>query len=252
MPKIRVKGPIVSNDEKWIYDWFGIEAVSPADIDAQLEAAGGEEVELEINSGGGDVYAGAEIYTALKQYSGNSIAKIVGIAASAASVLAMGAKKILISPPAQMMVHNVWTRAEGDYREMEHEAVVLKGWNKSIANAYALKTGMEMGELLKLMNNTTWLTAQDAVKMGFADEIMFDEGAKLAASTTMAGMLPQEVVNKIRNMIKAEALKQEQQPAEPAPETQDPPTEPEAPGAPAPVDLYDKLIKNNERRFKSC
>src|SRR5690606_9335634 len=97
----------------------------------------------EINSPGGDVYAGSEIYTAIKGYKGNTVAKIVGIAASVASVIAMGAKKIMIAPTAQIMIHNVSSRAWGDYRAMEHEAEVLKNFNISIANAYKLKTGME-------------------------------------------------------------------------------------------------------------
>jgi ATP-dependent Clp protease protease subunit len=205
--KIKIKGVIISNDYKWIYDWFEIDSTCPKDIEKQLEKTNdNEEIELEINSPGGDVYAGSEIYTALMQYTGNIIAKVVGIAASAASVIAMAADKILISPTAQIMIHNVWSWAEGDYRTMEHEAGVLKGWNKSIANAYMLKTGMSQTELLNLMNKTTWLTAQEAVKYKFADEIMFDEAMQLAAGM-QNGMLPPKVIDKIRNLIKGDPQK---------------------------------------------
>jgi ATP-dependent protease ClpP protease subunit len=199
--KIKIRGVIVSNDDKLIYDWFEMEAVSPKDIETQLEAAAGEEVEIEINSPGGDVFAGSDIYTMLKQYPGNVVVKIVGIAASAASVIAMAGNKVLISPTAQIMIHNVWSVAMGDYRTMDHEADILKGWNKSIANAYMLKTGMAQSELLSLMNKETWITAQDAVKNKFADEVMFDEDLKLAAGIRGAP-LPPEVINKIRNLIK--------------------------------------------------
>ena len=199
--KIKIKGVIVSNDYKEIYDWFGIEAVCPNDIDAQIEAAKGEDLEFEINSPGGDVYAGSEIYTAIKSYEGDTVGKVVGIAASAASVAAMGVKKLLISPTAQIMIHNVWAMETGDYRDMEHAAVVLKGWNKSIANAYMLKTGMSQSELLSFMNKETWLPAQDAIKYKFADEIMFDEGMQLAASFGNT-LLPKEVIDKVRKFIK--------------------------------------------------
>jgi ATP-dependent Clp protease protease subunit len=202
--KIKIKGVIIPNNYKWLYDWFEMDSTCPKDIETQLEALkDDEEIELEVNSPGGDVYAGSEIYTALKQHSGNIIAKVVGIAASAASVVIMAAKTVLISPTAQIMVHNVWSRTSGDYRAMEHEAGVLKGWNKSIANAYMLKTGMTQTELLNFMNKETWLTAQDAVKYKFADEIMFDEGMQLTAGPQSA-MLPKEVIDKIRSLVKGQ------------------------------------------------
>lgn len=200
--KIDIKGVIVSNDDKWIYEWFGMEAISPKDISQQIQKANGEDLEIEINSGGGDVYAGSEIYTTLKDYKGNVTVKIVGRAASAASVIAMAGKKVLISPTAQIMIHNVSEMAMGDYRVFEHEAEVLKNYNVSIANAYRLKTGMEMKELLSLMNKETWFNAQQAVQYKFADEIMFDNEAKLVASAFTATMLPQEVINKMRTYIK--------------------------------------------------
>lgn len=198
---MQIKGVIVSNDLKWIYEWFEIDATSPKDVDKALVDANGEDLEVEINSGGGDVYAGSEIYTALKAYAGNVIVKIVGIAASAAGVIAMGGKKVLISPTAQFMMHNVSSIVRGDYRALEHEAAVLKNYNTSIANAYMLKTGMEQKELLGLMNKETWLNAQQAVEYGFADEVMFDDNNQLVASIS-SFMLPPEVINKMRNLSK--------------------------------------------------
>lgn len=201
MRKIKIKGVIVSNDDKWIYDWFDIDAVSPKEIENELDKANGEDLELEINSGGGDVFAGSEIYTALKDYKGTIVAKIVGIAASAASVVAMAADRVLISPTAQIMIHNVslytWG---GDYRDFEHTADMLKNYNVSIANSYELKTGMKQEELIDLMNKETWMNAQRAVELKFADEIMFDEGRRLAASM-INGMLPIEVINKMKTEI---------------------------------------------------
>ena len=199
--KVNIKGPIVGNSDAWIYEYFGIEATSPSMIDKAIEKANGEDLEVEINSGGGSVFAGSEIYTALKSYKGNVTVKIVGLAASAASVIAMAGKKVLMSPTAQMMIHNVSSCAAGDYREMEHTAEILKSANDTIANAYRLKTGKEQKELLSLMDKETWMTAQKAKELGFIDEIMFED-IQLAASTSYSGLLPPEVINKIRNTVK--------------------------------------------------
>lgn len=239
MAKVKVKGVIISNDMKWIYDWFEIDSTCPKDIEAQIEAANGEALEVEINSGGGDVFAGSEIYTALKAYAGDVVVKIVGIAASAASVIAMAGNRVQISPTAQIMIHNVWSRAQGDYHDMEHMADVLKGASKSIANAYILKTGMSQDALLRLMSKETWMTAQEAIENKFADEIMFDEGLQLVAGADVSGMLPKEVIEKMRNDLAAGKLKVTQ------------PTPTEEPRQ-VPVDLYTKLYENLERRAQIC
>lgn len=201
MAKIKIKGVIVSNNEKWIYDWFDMEATCPKDVSDILDQSNGEDVEVIINSGGGSVYAGSEIYTELKDYKGNVNIKIVGIAASAASVIAMAGNNIKISPTAQIMIHNVASIARGDHRDLRHEADVIENYNKSIANAYILKTGLSQDELLDLMNKETWLNAQQAKELGFIDEIMFDESNQLVASMNNSFMLPPTVINKIRNAI---------------------------------------------------
>ncbi len=200
--KVNIKGPIVSNSDAWIYEWFGIEATSPNSVNKVLEKANGEDIEVEINSGGGSVFAGSEIYTSLKSYKGNVTVKIVGLAASAASVIAMAGKKIMMSPTAQMMIHNVSSWASGDYRDMEHTAEVLKSANNTISNAYRLKTGKTQEELLSLMDDETWMTAEKTKELGFIDEIMFEDGIQLVANTDFSGMLPPEVINKIRNTVK--------------------------------------------------
>lgn len=200
--KINIKGPIVGNSEVWIYEWFGIEAASPNSVSKVIDEANGEDLEVEINSSGGSVFAGSEIYTILKDYKGHVTVKIVGLAASAASVIAMAGNKVMMSPTAQMMIHNVSTYTSGDYRDMEHSAEVLKSANNTIANAYRLKTGKTQEELLKLMDNETWMTAQKAKELGFVDEIMFENDSQLVASTDYSGMLPPEVINKIRNTLK--------------------------------------------------
>ena len=138
MKVIPIKGTIISNDDRWIYDWLEWEATAPKDV---VLPESGEPIEVHINSGGGDVYAGSEIYTALRSYSGDVTVKIVGIAASAASVIAMAGDTVEISPTAQIMIHNVSTQVNGDHNALLHEAGVLEGFNKSIASAYVHKTG---------------------------------------------------------------------------------------------------------------
>ena len=202
--KINIKGPIVSSSDAWIYEWFGIEVTSPNSVNKAIEEANGDEIEVEINSGGGSVFAGSEIYTALKSYKGNVTVKIVGLAASAASVIAMSGKKIIMSPTARMMMHNVSSRVSGDYRDMEHTAEILKNANETIANAYRLKSGMSQEDLLSMMDKETWMTAEKAKGYGLIDEVMFEDEVTLVASTSYSGMLPPEVINKMRNKLQNE------------------------------------------------
>lgn len=200
LAKLNIKGVVVSNDDKWIYDLFDVEAVSPRDVLEALEEAGSEALEVVINSPGGDVFAGSEIYTAIKEHKGEVTTKIVGIAASMGSVIAMAGDKTLISPTAQIMIHNVSSCAGGDYRDMEHQAEVLKNYNKSIASAYMLKSGMSEEDLLFLMDQESWINAKDALDYGLVDEVMFEEQSPKLAASIKTEMLPQEVIKKVRNM----------------------------------------------------
>lgn len=201
MTKIQVKGTIISDRQQRIYDWIGIEATSPSKVLNSLPT-NNSSIEVVINSGGGDVFAGSEIYTALKEYTGEVIVKVVGLAASAASVIAMAGDKVLISPTAQMMVHNVSTYAAGDYRDFEHTAEVLKSANQSIANAYKAKTGKTDDELKVLMDDETWFNAKTAVEQGFADEEMFNKDTELSLSANFGSVaLTEEAIEKIIGLI---------------------------------------------------
>ena len=204
MPKvINVKGTVVSDDDAWIYNWFGIDAVSPNAISAALAEADGDDVVIRINSNGGDIFAGSEIYDLISSYEGNVLIRIVGMAASAASVIAMAAESE-IAPTGLMMIHNVQSGAHGDYREMEHSAEVLREANRSIMSAYREKTGMSEDELLSLMDNETFMSADTAIEFGFVDKMSDygkeakapDTGVQLAAS--MTGLLPAATIRKFR------------------------------------------------------
>lgn len=204
MPKvINIKGTIIPDTDAWIYDYFGIESVSPNGISAQLAEANGDDVVIRINSNGGDIFAGSEIYDLISSYEGNTLIRIVGMAASAASVVAMAADSE-IAPTGLMMIHNVQSGTHGDYRDMEHSAEVLKEANRSIMAAYREKTGMSEDELLALMDNETFMSADTAVEFGFVNKISDyskeakspDSGIQLAAS--MTGLLPASTIQKFR------------------------------------------------------
>lgn len=177
MAKVFIKGPIVSNSDYFAYEWLGLDATSPKTVRKAIEEANEDELEVEVNSPGGNVFAASEIYTMLREHKKLVTVKIIGVAASAASVISMAGHKVLMAPTAQMMIHNVSTMATGDYRSMEHTAKVLKGANDTIANAYRLKSGMSHDELLRMMDKETWLTPQDALYYNLIDGIMF-EGTK--------------------------------------------------------------------------
>lgn len=170
--EIEVRGTIVPDGDKWIYDYFEQPCTTAADIRNKIRSANGDALEVSVNSPGGDIFVASEIYTALKNYNNVKI-KVTGLAASAASVIAM-AGYCEMSPTAQMMVHNVWTCQSGDYRDMDSASESLKKANRSIANAYCVKSGMAMDVALKLMDDTTWMTAQDAKALGLVDKVLFE------------------------------------------------------------------------------
>lgn len=199
MRKIEVKGTIVGNADKWIYEWFGMDATCPKDIGNAIAEANGEPLLVEINSGGGDVFAGSEIYTVLKAYAGTVEINIVGLAASAASVIAQAGHS-RISPTALFMVHNVSGSAAGDFHDMQQEAEILQTANKAVAAAYLEKTGKSMEELLGIMDAETWMDAQKAVEYGFVDEVMFASAPTL---TNGIGVLPTQTIHKLKDLLPA-------------------------------------------------
>ena len=153
--------------------WWGDE-VTPAAFQAELKQHTGD-VTVWINSPGGDVFAAAQIYTMLRNHSGKVTVKIHGIAASAASVVAMAGDTTLISPVGMLMIHNPSTMAAGEKKDMEQAIAVLEEVKESILNAYAAKTGLSRNRLAKMMDAETWLNANEAMRLGFVDGILFAE-----------------------------------------------------------------------------
>ena len=150
--------------------WWGDE-VTPAIFKEELHAGSGAIV-LHINSPGGDCIAASQIYTMLMDYPADVTVQIDGVAASAASVIAMAGTTVRMSPTALMMVHNPWTTAMGDAKEMQKAIDLLSEVKESIINAYEIKTGMSRAKLSHLMDAETWMDAHTAVDLSFADEIM--------------------------------------------------------------------------------
>ncbi|MCD8022939.1 MAG: Clp protease ClpP [Lachnospiraceae bacterium] len=153
-------------DESWFDD-----DVTPQLFKDELNSGTGD-ITVWINSPGGDCVAAAQIYNMLMDYKGNVTVKIDGLAASAASVIAMAGTKVLVSPVSMMMIHNPATIAMGNSAEMQKAIAMLDEVKESIMNAYEIKTGLSRTKISHLMDAETWMDANSAVEMGFADEIM--------------------------------------------------------------------------------
>lgn len=205
MKKTAIKGIIIPNDYQWIYDLFEVDATSPKKLAKDLEEADGDDVVVEVNSPGGYVTAGSELYTALRKYTGNVTIDVVGQAASAASVAAM-ARHNRIAPTATLMIHNVsMDGVSGDYHDMDKASATLQELTKSMANAYVEKTGMEREAILMMMDQERTITADDAVKEGFIDELIPEAEEKIALKATALGercsMIPESVIERITKLV---------------------------------------------------
>lgn len=155
--------------------WFD-DDITPQLFKEELNQGSGN-ITVWINSPGGDCVAAAQIYNMLMDYKGDVTVKIDGIAASAASVIAMAGTKVLMSPVSMLMIHNPMTIAFGNKDEMEKAISMLNEVKESIINAYEIKTGISRAKLSRLMDAETWMDANKAVELGFADGIIKRESA---------------------------------------------------------------------------
>ena len=201
--KIEIHGDIIPNDNKWVYDWLDMDSTCPRDVNDAITKANGEPLEVYINSGGGDIFAGSEIYTALKAYKGDVIIHIVGLAGSAASVIAC-ARKSDITSTGMMMVHNVSSTARGDYHAMDKSSEILKKANEAIASAYVEKTGKSEADVLAMMDRETWLTGKDAVEAGLVDSVASFGRLVAAGPSTLPPQVVEKLKNSMRNPFKAD------------------------------------------------
>ncbi|AQU05400.1 head maturation protease, ClpP-related [Dehalococcoides mccartyi] len=179
--------------------WFD-DDVTPKAFKADLSAGEGDIV-IWINSPGGDCIAASQIYAMLMDYKGSVTVKIDGIAASAASVIAMAGTKVLMAPTALMMVHNPLTIAIGDSEEMQKAISMLDEVKESIINAYEIKTGQSRAKLSHFMDAETWLNANKAIELGFADGVLEDEKKRVQAEDITYAFSRRAVTNSLLNKL---------------------------------------------------
>lgn len=187
--RTQLNGYIVEDDDAGIYRFFGYSVCSPGDIrKAVAENPPGETLTVEINSPGGSMFAGFEMYSVLLGAECDTEAEVQSLAASAASTAMLGCRRVKATPVAQVMIHNPAVTADGNQYDHRKTAEELAGFAQSILNAYELKCQGKRtrAELEAMMDSETWFPAQDAVEAGLVDEIIGG-----------AGLLPSQVVNAV-------------------------------------------------------
>ena len=192
--------------------WFD-DDVTPKLFKDELMSGSGN-ITVWINSPGGDCVAAAQIYNMLMDYKGDVTVKIDGIAASAASVIAMAGTKVLMSPTSLMMIHNPLTIAIGDTGEMQKAIDMLSEVKESIINAYEIKTGLTRAKLSHLMDAETWMNANKAVELGFADDLLFKTDSENTSEEDSFVFSRRAVTNSLMSKIKSHHTPSE--PAKPA------------------------------------
>lgn len=196
--RIQLKGLMIPNDYQEIYDFVNREATSAKKLIDQLPTDESDVV-IEVNSSGGVVNTGSQIYTALRSYKGNVTAEVVGMAGSSASFAIMGADKVVMSPTAQIMIHKASFREiSGNSDDLEKASDALKSIDKSIINAYVEKTGLDEEKLMEMMAKETYMSAHEAVELGFADEVMSFKAVASGADN----MLSDEEITNLRNKMR--------------------------------------------------
>ncbi|EKF51723.1 head maturation protease, ClpP-related [Lactococcus garvieae] len=209
MQKLIMNGPIVDDSEVWFYDYFGDPCISPKNVLEFLNKSGNQDITLTINSRGGDVLAGSEIFTAIKDYQGNVEVIIAGIAGSMASVVAMAGDVVKISPLGKFMIHNASMGNFGDYRDMGKASELLFDTSESLANVYAAKTGKTVSEILEAMDNETWFTAEKAVEFGLADEVLFSEKQDITLIASAGDMVDKNKIAEFKAFLAEKELNKE-------------------------------------------
>lgn len=202
MVTVPIKGIIVPNDLTDMYSFLGYENLTPDDLKQSLNDANGQDITLEINSPGGYIDAGSEMYTDLKKYPGNVTAQVVGKACSAASWVALAADKVEMSPTAQMMIHRVSGGVEGNVDDFASAMQSLDSMDQAYVDLYSKRTGLDKQEVYRMMCETTWMNAKQAVDKGFADSIMFENDQTPAVVNAYGvPVLSNSAIRKIKELI---------------------------------------------------
>lgn len=200
MQQIKIKGAIISNDSIPMYQEAQKEYTALKDIQIPFPD---KPLEVIINSGGGDVFTGSEIYSMLKSHKGHVTVKIVGVCASAASMVAMAGDTVEMSPTGLLMIHNAMGWTFGNTQEHEKQIKSLEEANDSIAKAYQDKTGLPLSKIRDLMKEETWFSCDKAIKYGFVDKEMFVNSISQSMVASVVQHLPERYhYDFIENVIK--------------------------------------------------
>ena len=192
--------------------WFD-DDITPAMFKDELFSGSGP-ITIWINSPGGDCIAASQIYSMLMDYKGDVTVKIDGIAASAASVIAMAGTKVLMAPTALMMIHNPATVAFGDHEDMQKAIEMLNEVKESIINAYEIKTSLSRAKLSHLMDAETWMNANKAIELGFSDGVLEDEKKSVVSDAAYA-FSSRNVAVALMNKLVSKAKPEPAEPAKP-------------------------------------
>ena len=187
--RTQMNGYIVTDEDAWLYRWFGYQVCSPQDIrQALADNPPGETLTVEINNAGGSMFAGFEMYSVLRGAQCPTEAEIQSLAASAASVAMLGCERVKATPVAQVMIHNPALPASGDQHVHYKTAEDLEKFAQSLLNAYELKCRGKRSreELASMLNAETWMTVQEAVEAGLVDEVIGGES-----------IIPSQVMNAV-------------------------------------------------------
>ncbi len=180
-------------------DWFG-EGVTAKRIAAALRVIGERDVVVNLNSPGGDYFEGLAIYNMLREHKGEVTVKILGLAASAASVIAMAGDQVQIARAGFLMIHNTWVVAMGDKNGLREVADWLEPFDSAAADIYAARTGLEAKEIARMLDRETWIPGSQAVDDGFADELLPSDAVASGANNS-AGEKPIVAAHKIDTLL---------------------------------------------------
>ena len=188
-------------------DWWTGEGVTSKRIAGALRAIGERDVEVNINSPGGDMFEGVAIYNMLREHKGKVTVNVLGIAASAASVIAMAGDEIRIGRPSFLMIHNCWCVAAGNRHDFADMAEYMQPFDAAMADVYETRTGIAAKDVQTLMDKETWIGGSAAVEKGWADALLDDAAIQDGGSTKAASIRRVEAALRASGMPRSEAQK---------------------------------------------
>lgn len=190
------------------HDYWTGEGVTAKRIAGALRAIGSGAVTVNINSPGGDMFEGLAIYNLLREHKGEVTVKVLGVAASAASIIAMAGDKVQIAKSAFLMIHNAWVVAAGNRNDLREFADRLEPFDSAMAQIYQARIGGDVADITKMMNEETWINGGDAIDQGFADELIPSDAVKKESTEKNASAVRRvESALRASGLPKSEAMK---------------------------------------------